>query len=261
MRRLHLFELEDQTWFPTRVRDYATDYLHFVETRLALHRAVVPLLAKALRQTGSRHILDLCSGGGGSIPRLLDELAAVGVSVDATLTDRFPNREAFEEAARSHARVTFESESIDARAVPRRLAGMRTLFNAFHHFRPEDAVAVLRDAAAARQPVAVFEVSRRTWKTLLPLLLTPLFVFLATPFMRPFRWRRLLWTYLLPLVPLTCLWDGLVSQLRAYSPEELETLGRTADPRGLWRAGQVPIGKTPGRVTYLLGYPDSTSSP
>ena len=98
-------------------------------------------------------------------------------------------------------------------------------------------------------------------KTLLPLLLTPLFVFIATPLMRPFRWERLLWTCLLPLVPLTCLWDGLVSQLRAYTPEELEALGRTADPLVVWRAGQVPIGSTPGRVTYLLGYPDSASSP
>ena len=261
MRRLHLFELEDQTWFPARVRDYATDYLHFVETRLELHRAVVPLLADALTKTRSHHIVDLCSGGGGSIPQMLDALAAAGVRVDATLTDRFPNIAAFEQAARSHGRVTFEGEPVDARDVPRRLTGFRTLFNAFHHFRPSDAVAVLRNAAAAGEPVGVFELSQRTWKTLLPLLLTPLFVFIATPLMRPFRWGRLLWTYLLPLVPLTCLWDGLVSQLRAYTPEELEALGRTADPLVVWRAGRVPIGSTPGRVTYLLGYPDSTSSP
>ena len=63
---------------------------------------------------------------------------------------------------------------------------------------------MLHAAAAARQPIAIFEVSERSWRTL-PVLLTPLFVWLATPFMRPFLWRRLLWTYPLPLVPLTCI--------------------------------------------------------
>lgn len=33
--RLQLFELEDLTWFPHTIRDLATDYLHFMETRFA----------------------------------------------------------------------------------------------------------------------------------------------------------------------------------------------------------------------------------
>ena len=43
-------------------------------------------------------------------------------------------------------------------------------------------------------------------------------VLLVTPLIRPFTLSRILWTYLLPLVPLTCWWDGIVSQLRAYTP-------------------------------------------
>ena len=105
--------------------------------------------------------------------------------------------------------------------MPPHLAGLRTIFNGFHHLQPWDARSVLHAAAAARQPIAIFEVSERSLRTL-PVVLTPLFVWLVTPFMRPFLWQRLFWTYLLPLVPLTCLWDGIVSQLRAY------TLGRAA---------------------------------
>ena len=60
------------------------------------------------------------------------------------------------------------------------------------------------------------------------MLLTPFAVWLMTPFMRPFRWSRLLLTYPLPLVPLTCLWDGIVSQLRAYTADELVELVRRA---------------------------------
>ena len=256
MRRLHLFELEDQPWFPAVVRDLATDYLHFIETRLALHRSIAPVLAAALRRTGSSNLVDLCSGGAGPIPSLLKDLDAEGVTVRATLTDLYPNVSALDRTrAMSDGRITFEMDSVDARAVPPRLTGFRTMFNGFHHFRPSDATAILRNAADAGQPIGIFEVSRRTLKTILPIILMPLFVWIATPFMRPFLWRRLFWTYLVPLVPLTCLWDGLVSQLRAYTPAELEALGHAADPTTEWQAGLVPIGTTPGLATYLVGYP------
>lgn len=261
MRRWHLFELEDQPWFPAVVRDLATDYLHFIETQFSLHRSIAPVLAEALRRTGSTTLVDLCSGGAGPIPSLLKNLDAEGLTVRATLTDRFPNVAALDRTrALSHGRITYVAEPVDARSVPERLEGFRTMFNGFHHFRPSDAVAILRSAAAAGQPIGIFEISRRTFRTILPLVLMPIFVWAGTPFMRPFLWRRLFWTYLVPLVPLTCLWDGLVSQLRAYTPDELEALGRMADPAAEWHAGFVPIGTTPGLATYLLGYPRGTAA-
>lgn len=256
--RLHLFELEDQPWFPTAVRDLATDYLHFIEAKFELHRPVVALLAEALRATKAAHVVDLCSGGAGPVPALQKALAAEGLDVLFTFTDRFPNVPSFGRTSiASEGTIGFVAEPVDARSVPKDLTGFRTLFNAFHHFRPADAVAVLRDAAEAGQPVGVFEISDRRLSTLLPLLvLTPLMVALSTPFIRPFRWHRLLWTYLVPLVPLTCWWDGVVSQLRAYTVAELERLAAEVGVTGYtWRAGQVPIGSVPGRLTYLIGYP------
>jgi len=82
----------------------------------------------------------------------------------------------------------------------------------------------------------------------------PLFVWLSTPFMRPMTWKRLLFTYPIPAVPFTCLWDGMVSQLRAYTIDELEELGRSAGSM-VWRAGTLPIARGTGRLTYLTGWP------
>ncbi len=78
--RLHLFELEDQPWFPGVVRDLATDYLHFVEIRLALHRPVVGLLLEALRMTKLERVVDLCSGGSGPVLWLHKALADAGAN-------------------------------------------------------------------------------------------------------------------------------------------------------------------------------------
>ena len=254
MKRLHLFELEDQPWFPPVVRDLATDYLQFIQTRFRVDRAMAPIVRRALEQSGARRIVDLCSGGSGPLLLLVKDLAAGGMPIHATLTDLYPNAPAFAEiAAASDGLITFEAGSVDARAVPASLDGLRTVFNGFHHLKPPDARLVLHAAAADRQPIAILEMSERSLRTL-PVVLTPLFVWIATPFMRPFRWRRLFWTYLLPMVPLTCFWDGVVSQLRAYTPDELRCLCAGSAPM-TWEVGQIPIAKGRGRLTYLIGFP------
>ena len=262
MRRRHLFELEDQPWFPGRVRDYATHYLHFVETRFKLHRAGIPVLAGALRATGiDAHRGSSARAAADRFLELLDGLEAAGVHVSATLTNWYLKHSGFRVVAADplyHVRARAGRCAARPERASRACAPSST---ASDHFRPEDATAVLRNAAEAGQPIAIFEISQRTPRTIIPLLLTPIFVTLATPLMRPFRWDRLLWTYLVPLVPLTCLWDGFVSQLRVYTTAELEVLGADADTRAAWRAGQVPIGTTPGTLTYLLGYPAESRVP
>ena len=253
MRRLHLIELEDQAWFPGIVRDLATDYLQFIQERFRVDRAMTPIVRRVLDEGRTSEVVDLCSGGSGPLLGVVSDLAAEGRGVRATLTDLYPNLAAFEKiAAASGGLVKYEREPIDARRVPDRLAGLRTIFNGFHHFRPADARAVLHAAAAARQPIAIFEMSERSLRTL-PVLLTPIFVWLATPFMRPFTPQRFLFTYLVPLVPFTCLWDGVVSQLRAYTVDELRALCVGSAPMR-WEAGQVPIAKGNGRLTYLIGF-------
>ncbi len=57
--RLQLFEFEDFPWFPAIIRDLATDYLHFMETRFALHHAVVPVLRAALATAATTHAITL----------------------------------------------------------------------------------------------------------------------------------------------------------------------------------------------------------
>ena len=257
MKRLHLIEIEDQSWCPRLIRDYATDYLQFAIVVTKAYSSVMPLLADALKRTDSRQILDLCSGGAGPWVDMLPSLWAVGVDAPVRLTDKYPNREAFERAnQQSHGAITGHLEPVDATAVPADLTGFRTMFSAFHHFRPEQARAILADAFNQRQGIAVFEAGQRNLKMLLSMLLVPLAVMLVTPFIRPFRWSRLLWTYLIPAVPLINLFDGFVSCLRMYSVEELRSLAAgLANDSYTWSAGTVEGKRVPMPVTYLIGVP------
>ncbi len=184
--RVHLFEFEDQGWLPRKIRDLATDYLCFVEAKFKMHRLVVPVLAEALRESGSERIIDLCSGGSGPILPLLLDLADEGLTMRATLTDRYPNLDTFGRVREASAgAIDYIREPIDARSIPPTLAGFRTFHNAFHHFEPDEAQRILEDAAAANQPVGVFEMPERSYRRIVSMALVPLVVLLVTPIAPP----------------------------------------------------------------------------
>jgi hypothetical protein len=257
VKRIHLVELEDLSWFPAILRDGGTAYLELA-VRVSGHAKLLgPKLAEALKASGSTSIVDLCSGGGGPVRIVVDALAEAGTPVTAHLTDFYPNKPAFEHAAqRSGGRITYESAPVDATAVPAKLTGFRTIFNAFHHFRPDAARRILADAAAARRPIGVFEIVSREPLTFVGLLTAPIGVMLTMPFWRPFRWQWVLWTWLVPVMPLFVLWDGMVSALRVYNEEELRSLVAGIDaPDYTWEIGRIRLGSAPAHATYLIGRP------
>ncbi len=74
---------------------------------------------------------------------------------------------------------------------------------------------------------------------------------------RPFRWSRLIFTYVLPAIPLLVLVDSIVSMLRIYSPRELrEMVGGVAGHEPFeWDIGTQPVRGSPIGLTYLVGVP------
>lgn len=258
MKRVHLIEIGDEPWCPSAIRHGVTDYCRFVTEASGAFNVVAPLLTEALRKTGARRVLDLGSGAAGPWLGLQPLLRTRSVDVPVCLSDHNPNLEAMERASRlSGGAVTYHPKPVDATRVPAELSGFRTMFSAFHHLRPDQARALLADAVAKGEGVGVFDWTRPpVWlfPLFLLLLLTPLRVMLATPFIRPFRWSRLFWTYLVPALPLVLLFDQVVSLLRMYSVPELREL--TAGLEGYrWDVGTVRCKPIPIRVTYLIGVP------
>jgi hypothetical protein len=162
MKRRHFVELEDLSWWPRVFRDAETDYLATALRVAKTYSVMVPRLAAALKKGGATQILDLCSGGGGPWSDLLPALRAAGVDVTVCLTDKYPNTAALAKVAEKVPGVRFETDSVSAVEVPERLTGFRTVFTAFHHFRPADARAILASAVRDRQGIAIFEAASRT---------------------------------------------------------------------------------------------------
>ena len=258
MKRPRLFEFEDLSWFPKSIRDAGTDLLRFMWEVGKPYKPIVPRLKDALLKTGSQEIVDMASGGGGPIVAIYQELAKSGVSAHITLTDKFPNLGAFRYAkARTKGGIDFAEESVDAAAISPHLAGFRTMFAALHHFPPELVRRILQDAVSHRRPIGLFDMAAFPSPPPPSVFLvdTPLSVLLATPFVRPVRWSRLFWTYVIPVVPLVFPWDGLVSGLRLYTVRELRGIVDSLPANDyVWEMGSE---KFPRCITYLIGYSKS----
>jgi len=129
------------------------------------------------------------------------------------------------------------------------------LFTALHHFSPDAAHAILADAVRSRRGIAAFELTRRSPVALVGMLFLPILLLLCTPFIRPFRWERLVWTYLVPIVPLIVWFDATVSCLRTYTRNELCDLVADLHDGYDWEIGAVWAPPLVSRVTYILGLP------
>jgi hypothetical protein len=263
MRRLHLFELEDQPWVPRAVRDGATDVLDFMFERLDAYSGVAPQLEAVLTATGRTRLVDLCSGGGGGTLAMARQLRARGSRVRVTLSDLYPSEAGIARvAALGDARIEYARDPLDVRTAGGSIDGIRTTAGAIHHFTPDDVRGIVGAVVSQRLPLAFFDVAASPAIRALPVVFAPLamavnvlllFVsaLLLVPFVRPFRWSRLFWTYVVPVIPLLFAWDGTVSALRAYTPEELRELAASV-PGGtayIWTAGRA------GRFLYLTGIP------
>ena len=263
MTRLHLFEFEDQAWFPAVIRDAGTAYLRLAVGVSGQAKNLVPKLRETLNRTQTKRIVDLCSGGAGPLPALSEVLSEGGHDVHITLTDYYPNVEGFKLlSAESEIEMNFEAESVDARRVPDHLEGLRTMFSALHHFRPADARAILQSAVDSGQPIAAFEIVNRHPFTLLMMLMVAIPVMLSVPFLRPFRWSWLLFTYLIPIIPLFVMWDGFVSCLRVYSKDELREMVDTLEggDRFDWEIGDIAMPPSPAPAIYCIGTPRSAAT-
>lgn len=251
---MKLIELHDHPRFPAPLRDLVTDALEALWEFGNSYKPILPMLRAGIVPGGDDgSVVDLCSGGGGPWLSLAWQLESRGFRVRVRLTDKYPNADAFERArSRSMGLVEAVMEPVDARHVPRELGGFRTMFSSFHHFGPKDARAVLRDAVASGQGIGIFEVPSRELRTLLMVCLTPALVVALTPVMRPFRWARLFWTYVVPVVPFVIWYDGVVSCFRAYSEVELREMVEEM-PEYRWETGEARTGML--AVTYVVGVP------
>jgi hypothetical protein len=223
---MRLLEIHDRPWFPEFLRREVVDGLQVVLEATSAYLPVAPRLRDALDRVGAHRVLDLFSGAGGPWPSLVRLFEKEGAAPpEVFLTDKYPSIAKLVAVEPLAGHIHFVGEPVDATQIPEDLPGFRTIFS------------LVSGATRLRRRPRL------------------------AAFRRPFRWSRILWTYLIPVVPFVLLFDGVSSCLRAYSLADLLNLtdGLTTEDYK-WEIGEVKGGWLPVRITYVIGCPKKISA-
>ncbi len=162
MKRLHLFEFEDFSWFPSGLRNCLTRYLQMIHRLLDSAPNIAKLLDDILKNCSHRHIIDLCSGSGGPMLEVVELMKSKYGYPDATLTltDLYPNQQALKSIQdRNDPSLKYHADPVDAASINNDMVGVRTLVCSLHHMNPSMALTVLKRARDTAQPILIYEIS------------------------------------------------------------------------------------------------------
>ncbi|TFB06561.1 hypothetical protein CCMA1212_000489 [Trichoderma ghanense] len=245
--RLHLFEIDDQSWFPAFLRSRIQDCLTLAwNTNTPLQpQSPARIAASALiHELGSSlpsyTFIDFCAGAGGPTPAIQrainSHLSAQGKpAVDFVLTDLHPNVAAWEKLVEKDPRIMFEREPVDASSAPSHLIHRKDgkkvlrLFNlSFHHFDDALARAILKDTVNTSHGFAIFELQDRSFANAVTVLMLGVAAIAMAPLL---AWKRkspamFFFSWIMPVLPFVLVFDGLVSCLRTRTSGEIEALLR-----------------------------------
>ncbi|MGB0915101.1 MAG: hypothetical protein ACPGVI_03470 [Crocinitomicaceae bacterium] len=266
MKRVQLFEFEDFNWFPNWLRGALTNLLVVLHKMMGVNQVIADLVKTSIKDKNINQIVDLGSGSGGSMP----EVAQILQNSEGTeqlsllMTDLYPNKAAIARFNKDgNNSIRYHDKSVDATALNEAPEGLKTMMNCFHHMRPNQAKGILQSAEENKQPILIYEMGENKiplvlWWVFLPisLVIMILMVFFMTPFVRPMNWKQLVFTYLIPIIPIFYAWDGQASMPRLYAMKDIDEMleGMGSDSYS-WKQdyAYTTTGKKMG--TYILGMP------
>ncbi len=251
MKRLHLFEFSDQKWLPVIFRRYLTDLLQFHLNADKTYDVVIPVLNAILKKNKIVQLIDICSGSSGPWKRWMQEKKITADSV--ILTDKFPQL-SLDRIKKLPDGLKIYPHAVDALNVPPSLHGGLTFFTGFHHFKTREALAILKNAVMQKRTICIFEFTERNTLKILSMLFSPLIVLTLTFKIRPLSFARIFWTCIIPVVPLIYLWDGMVSNLRTYTLQELIEMHFPYTNDYHWESARLTASNDYQQVSYLIGY-------
>jgi hypothetical protein len=257
--RVHAFEFNDLESTPAAARDTIVESLSRSLRWGHMLRDLVGPFRRFLAGSGATEVLDLCAGAAGPATILASEMRRAGqVPPRFLLTDLFPRVESWEAARAEHpGDIDFVPEPVDATRIPEHLAKnrARAIINAFHHFPPDVAQALLADAVRGSTGVFVSEAFERNPLRFLPFGPVGVAALIANPILtRRDRLAKAAITWFSPIALSMSVWDGFVSTLRVYTEAELFEMVAPLGDTFRWEYGTYRFSPF-GKGTYFFGVP------
>lgn len=267
MKRIQLFEFEDFNWLPGPIRNGVTRLIQVLHRMMGTSELLADLIKKAREKQSFDQVVDLGSGAGGAMPEVIAKLnTREGLEhINLVLTDLYPHDSYIRHIESLQIpNLKYHPSPVDALHLSQTPKGLKTMVNSFHHMPPKSAKGILHSAAKSKQPLLIYELTENKvpllfWWLFLPISLVILIIMVVfmTPFVRPLSWKQLLFTYLIPIIPLIYAWDGQASNVRTYTINDYGELLKGIKEEGyVWEI--APAIKQNGKKLgyYVLGMPE-----
>jgi len=243
MRRFQLGELHEQPWLPSCIREGVTESLSFLHRISGFYRKASKILFSWSRNLSSGDVLELGSGTGNSSREMAAALARKKKRTPRIcLSDLYPYTEQYKKHREQFPDVfTYEETPVDAlHADVHRGTGIM-ICDAFHHFSPDQARKIVLNAQKKAEGLLIFEtMERRLYWIFACLFCTLVVIPVSSLFIFPSSLRKLVFTLMIPVIPIVMAIDGVVSVFRMYTGEELADLtGQTGRNDFKWETGTV----------------------
>jgi hypothetical protein len=242
-----LKELEDYKWFPATLRRWQMDYIGNISKWLNLYKPLLPVIECMLKRNEVELLQDTCSGNGFAAMYVKDHLK---IKLHLLLSDKYPDS-GFENLPG----IEYALHPLDLLALKPVEKVLYTMFNAFHHFTDIQQAQIYNKMADNNCPFLFVEILEPGFINLCKIIFTTTILqLLLVPFVKPFSWLRLLFTYIIPLNLFTICWDGIISVLKSKPVMKYEEQFKNL-ATGSFTVTVNKISNWKGNIIYIKGEP------
>lgn len=255
------FEFNDSPKCPNFIRESILEVLGKSIRDAGVYDALAPHFSRFCEDAGACEILEFGAGSGESTAVFLDAiLADTGKPPHIYISDLYPMVEVMAQTCgRYPNQLTPIKESVDLCNPPTEpLHDMRMVLSAFHHFDNDMARDFLRDSQEKGVAVFIAEPFINSLKAFFPLFLYGFTSLVRNGIFSPKkRLLKFVFTFLIPLIPMCLLWDGLISMIRMYDEDEFQKIVDSMpqlEQSYEWQYLEVPV-SLGGTASVFIGRP------
>ena len=227
MKRKQITQIINTSWCPKFIKKLVAEFLSWFVVKVNATKPFIPLIESMVNDAHSNQIINIDFNIGAGI-----------------------------ESVKPYLKEDIQIKSIPISDFNTDTKGVYLFLNSFHQLNVKQAKEILSQIAKSKNPIIIVEGNNDSlWQVVGMTVFVPLTTLLTAPFVKPFRLTRLLFTYIIPVLPLIITIDGCIALLKLYNPKDLLELTSSINaPKYEWKAGKNDNGRG-GKIIYLTGKP------
>ncbi|MEM6686972.1 MAG: hypothetical protein AAF617_14415, partial [Bacteroidota bacterium] len=225
MKRRQITQIINTNWCPEFIKKMIAEFLSWFVLKTNATKPFIPVIEEMLDTTHTKNVINIEFDLGAGI-----ETVQPFLSEEITVT------------------------SIHISQFHTHTNGLYLFVNCFHQLPATNAKEILQKIADSGNPVVVVEGNNDSlWQIVGMTVFVPLTVLLTAFFVTPFRMLRILFTYIIPILPIIIVIDGCIALLKLYNPNDLRVLSSSVHTKNYtWKAGKN-ANRRGGKIMYLTG--------